>query len=67
LHQRDGQTLELQVPQTGAWADAALARGRQALQDFARQQGMAELRVIARKGIALQRGRSGKVPRVVAA
>lgn len=67
LHQRDGQTLELQVPQIGAWADAALARGRQALQDFARQQGVAELRVIARKGIALQRGRSGKVPRVIAA
>ena len=66
LYQRDGQTLELQVPQTGASADAARARACQALQDFARLQGVTALRVIARQGVALQRGKSGKVPRVIA-
>jgi phenylacetate-coenzyme A ligase PaaK-like adenylate-forming protein len=66
LHQRDGQTLELRVPHSGALADAALARGAQALQDFARQQGVAALTVRTRQGVALQRGKSGKVPRVIA-
>ena len=49
LQQRDAQTLELQLPQNGAAADVAMARGAQALQDF-----------------ALQRGKSGKVARVIA-
>jgi phenylacetate-coenzyme A ligase PaaK-like adenylate-forming protein len=67
LHQRDAQTLELQLPQTGVAADVAVARGAQALQDFALLQGVAALKIITRTGVAMQRGKSGKVPRVIAA
>jgi phenylacetate-coenzyme A ligase PaaK-like adenylate-forming protein len=67
LHQRDGQTLELRVPHTGVAAEAALARGCQALQDYAQAQGVAALQVVTHSGVALQRGHSGKVPRVLAA
>ena len=67
LHQRDEQTLELQVPQSGAAADAALVRGAQVLQDFALLQGLAALNIFKRSGAALDRGKSGKVPRVIAA
>ncbi len=66
LRQRDGKTLELQVPQTGEAVELALARGSQALQDYARVQGSVALTIITRTGIALQRGHSGKVARVVA-
>jgi hypothetical protein len=65
VHQRDDHTLELQVPQTDASADASLARGQQALKDFAQLQGVVSLKIIARSGVALQRGKSGKVPRVI--
>jgi phenylacetate-coenzyme A ligase PaaK-like adenylate-forming protein len=67
LIQRDGWTLELRVPQAGAAAQAALARGCQALQAFAQQQGVEALTIVSRPGVALQRGKSGKVPRVIAA
>ena len=67
LRQRDGQTLELQIPQTGPMADAALARGGRALQHFARQQGVPTLHIRMRPGVDLQRGHSGKVPRVIPA
>ena len=66
LRQRDARTLELQIPQTGAAAEALLARGSQVLQDFACLQGLAGLAVRTRQGAALQRGKSGKVPRVIA-
>jgi phenylacetate-coenzyme A ligase PaaK-like adenylate-forming protein len=67
LRQRDGQTLELRVPHSGAAAEAALARASQALLDYAHAQGMAALQIVTRPGVALQRGHSGKVPRVIAA
>lgn len=66
LHQRDHQTLELQVPQSGEAVQAALARASQALQDYARLQGAAALTIRTRAGLALQRGHSGKVARVIA-
>jgi phenylacetate-CoA ligase len=66
LRQRNSLTLELQVPQSGAPAKAALARGRQALLDYAQLQGVARLRILTQDGVALQRGNSGKVPRVIA-
>ena len=67
LHQRDVQTLELQLPQTGVAADVAVARGAQALQDFALLQSVAALKIITRTVVAQQRGNSGKVPRAIAA
>ena len=67
LRQLNSLSLELQVPQSGAQAEAALARGSQALQDYARVQGVATLRVFTKDGVALRRGNSGKVPRVIAA
>lgn len=66
LYQRDAHTLELQVPHSGAAASAALARASQALRDFVRLQGVATPHITTQQGATLQRGRSGKVPRVIA-
>lgn len=67
LHRRDAHTLELQVPQTGEQAAAALRRGCQVLSTFVKLQGGVAVRVTGRQGVAMQRGKSGKTPRVIAA
>ncbi len=66
LCQLDDHRLELRLPQSGADGASTAARCRQALQAFARLQGLAPLHLIVKMDTALQRGRSGKVQRVVA-
>ena len=67
LHQKDDQTLVLQVPQTGEQAAAALRQGCRVLEAFVHLQGATSARVTSRQGATLQRGKSGKTPRVLAA
>ena len=66
LLQRNPHSLELHLPQRGAEGAAALKRCSEALQDFARMQGLDTLRIVTKAGVTLARGRSGKVQRVVA-
>lgn len=65
LRQTGATTLELWLPCAGAEGNAAMARARQALHAFARQQGLASLRLVGRTGVVLPLGRSGKVQRVL--
>lgn len=66
LLQRGPRTLALRLG-AGAAADAGtVSRCRQVLRRFARAQGVPSLRVIDEAAEPLQRGRSGKVQRVVA-
>lgn len=66
LLQRGPRTLALRLG-TGAAADVdAVARCRRVLVAFARAQGVPSLRVVDETAEPLQRGRSGKVQRVVA-
>jgi len=66
LRQRDARTLVLRLGAQGAAARAAARRCHQALQAFARQQGLQPLRVVDELGQPIGRGRSGKVQRIVA-
>lgn len=66
LRQVDDHTLVLRLPQQGEEAQAAMARGRAALQAFATAQGLAPIRVRAELGQPVPRGRSGKACRIVA-
>ena len=65
LRQKDAQTLELAIPQTGSAARAALHKGRTALQAFFVQQGLAPIHVHTQAGATLARGAGGKACRVV--
>jgi len=67
LRQRDESTLVLRLAATGAAADRAFARCGTVLQAMAERQGLAPIRVLAEPGGWIAQGRSGKVPRVVAA
>ncbi len=66
LRQQNQTTLVLRLPQTGAWAQHALERGRQVLQGFALRQGALPIDVLGELGQAIPLGRSGKVTRIVA-
>lgn len=65
LRQRDGSTLELMLELPGEETECAAARCRTALENFALIQGLAPIRVIAKFGQTLPKGRSGKGQRVV--
>jgi phenylacetate-coenzyme A ligase PaaK-like adenylate-forming protein len=67
LRQRNARTLVLRLDLPQAEAAAAAARCRQALSNFALQQGASPIRIITEFGAAIPRGRSGKAQRVVAA
>lgn len=67
LRQHDAQTLELQVPHTGAQGEASLQRACAALTAFAEMNGVGPLHIITRQGVATPQGRSGKATRVIAA
>ena len=64
LQQRGPSTLVLRLPLTGAAADAAIARCREALQQFALSQGAEPIEVLGEPGCEVPRGRSGKACRV---
>jgi phenylacetate-coenzyme A ligase PaaK-like adenylate-forming protein len=66
LRQRDQHTLVLRLEVHGAQAEAAAARCRAALKQFASLQGLASVRIIAELGQPIPRGRSGKAQRIVA-
>ena len=66
LRQQDDHTLVLRLDLQGASAAAAMVRCRTALENFAKTQGLAPIRVIEELGQAVSRGRSGKVQRIVA-
>lgn len=66
LQQLDGRTLALRLGVAVEDRRAAFARCTAALQAYARAQGLKGLRVRAEPGVAPQRGRSGKVRRVLA-
>jgi len=63
--QMDSQTLLLRLPQSGEDGRAALARGRKALQAFARTLGSVALKVKGELGCQVPRGRSGKACRIL--
>ena len=64
LQQRGPSTLVLRLPLTGEAADAAIARCREALQQFALSQGAEPIEVLGEPGCEVPRGRSGKACRV---
>ena len=64
LAQRGPSTLVLRLPLTGEAADAAIARCREALQQFALSQGAEPIEVLGEPGCEVPRGRSGKACRV---
>ena len=64
LQQRGPSTLVLRLPLTGEAADAAIARCRDALQQFALSQGAEPIEVLGEPGCEVPRGRSGKACRV---
>lgn len=63
--QRDARSLRLTLPQT-RFDDPALDRARDALSGFLRGQGLRGVRVEAAPAAATERGRTGKLKRVVA-
>lgn len=65
LVQQGPRTLQLSTAAEGPGAEATLARGREQLLAFLRQQGASGLRLRCVAGCAPQRGRSGKAQRVV--
>jgi hypothetical protein len=67
LHQIDHHTLNLQIPQTGGHADIALQRGCRVLKDFVALQGAGSVHITSQTGVPMQRGKSGKTQRVMAA
>ena len=64
LEQRGSSSRVMRVPLTGEAADAAIARGREALQQFALSQGAEPIEVLGEPGCEVPRGRSGKACRV---
>ena len=66
LRQRDAHTLVLRLGERGKAAVSAAARCHTALQAFCADQGVERLRVVNELDVALARGRSGKVQRIVA-
>lgn len=66
LRQQGDHTLVLRLDLQGLEADAAIARCRTALENFAATQGLAPIRILTELGQTLLRGRSGKVQRVMA-
>jgi phenylacetate-coenzyme A ligase PaaK-like adenylate-forming protein len=67
LRQRDAQTLELAIPQSGTQGDEAMQRGCAALQEFLHQHGLVSTRIVRQTGAVLRQGSSGKTARVLAA
>lgn len=65
LVQRDDHSLTLRLPLSGEAADAAFARCRSALAAFAASQGLRGLSIHEERAVALARGHSGKVCRVL--
>ncbi|MFP5467067.1 MAG: phenylacetate--CoA ligase family protein [Gammaproteobacteria bacterium] len=63
--QKDDRTLILRLPSTGEEGQQALARGRAALQAFAKLQGAVPVKVLGELGIDVPRGRSGKSCRIL--
>jgi phenylacetate-CoA ligase len=66
VNQQDGRTLVLRLGLRGEEAVAAMARCRAVLKSFAASQGLASIRVKVDLDKPVQRGRSGKVCRVIA-
>lgn len=66
LRQVDDHTLELRLPLQGDEGEAALARCRRELNNFALAQELQPIRVIGKLGQIMPRGRSGKAQRIVA-
>jgi phenylacetate-CoA ligase len=66
LCQRDAHTLALRLGGHGVAVARAAARCHAALQRFCRDQGVAGLRLVDEHAMALARGRSGKVQRIIA-
>ena len=66
LHQIDRSTLELNLQGTAKEGAAGWERGCSVLQSFAHSQGLAPIKIIGGSGVALPRGRSGKVQRIIA-
>jgi phenylacetate-coenzyme A ligase PaaK-like adenylate-forming protein len=66
LRQLDRRTLVLRLGFGGEAAVAAAARCHSALQAYAREQGMEQLRLRNELGRAIPKGRSGKAQRIVA-
>ena len=67
LRQRDAHTLALRLGLQGAQARDAAARCHAALRRFCRDQGVQGLRLVDERDLPPDRGRSGKVQRVIAA
>jgi hypothetical protein len=65
LRQRDARTLVLRLGGPPERARALAPRCHEVLLDYARGQGMAELRLLDECGEPVPRGRSGKALRVV--
>ncbi len=63
--QKDARTLLLRLPQQGGDGAEALARGRKALQAYARLQGAQAIKVQGELGCEVPRGRSGKSCRIL--
>lgn len=66
LRQQDDHTLVLCLPQQGPEGQAAAKRCCDALQRFAAAQELKPIKVTAKLGQAIPRGRSGKAQRIVA-
>lgn len=67
LVQRDAQTLVIRLDQRDPEAASKLLLCCAALEKYAVAQGLAAIQVVSELGAVLQRGRSGKVQRVIAA
>lgn len=65
VRQQDAHTLVLRLALRGAEGEAAMARCRHALQQFAATQELKPIRVIAELGQVMPRGSSGKAQRIV--
>lgn len=66
LIRRGPNDLLLRSGQEGADADEALKRGRDALTAYLAHQGVSGVRITCRSDSALSRGKSGKIPRILA-
>ena len=67
LIQRDAQTLVIRLDQRDPAAASKLLLCCAALEKYAVTQGLAPIQVVPELGVVLQRGRSGKAQRVIAA
>lgn len=66
IHQRDAQTLVLRLPPDYPESAAAIRRCRQALRKLCAAQGLAPIRLVGQTGRTFDKGRSGKVRRIIA-